>query len=268
MNYGEIRCKTALSPSGLPGLDYTLNPYRGCGHACAYCYAPATLRYNGPEPWGTFVNARVDIPRILERELRIKRRGVIGISTVTDPYQPVEERSLLTRRCLEVLAAKDFPVCIQTKSSLVVRDLEILKTIGEIDVGFTVTTLDERMGALLEPGASPPSMRLKAMAKLSAEGIPTWAFVGPLMPGVLDKDKLAELLQAIKDAGASHVMLDRLRLKPGMWARMEPVLKQRAPDVLEACRSALFRNDGTFESMKADAIGLCTTLGLKYEFNY
>lgn len=268
LKYNKISCKTALSPSGLHGLDYTLNPYMGCGHACLYCYAPATLRYNGPDLWGTFVNAKVDMPRVLERELKNKKRGIVGISTVTDPYQPAEEKFKLTRSCLEVLLSKGFPICIQTKSSLILKDLELIKEFGEKEVGFTVTTLDERASAVIEPGASPPGARLKALKALSGEGIPTWAFVGPMVPGILNKEKLAGVLEAVKEAGVYYVMLDRLRLKPGMWARLEPPLKRYDPDVLEACRSALFRGDGTFDSLKTDATEICKRLHLQYEFNY
>jgi DNA repair photolyase len=268
MNYREVGCKTALSRSGLPGLDYTLNPYMGCGHACIYCYAPATLRYAGPEPWGEFVNAKMDIPRILERELRTKERGVVGLSTVTDPYQPAEERLKLTRSCLDVLLSKDFPVCIQTKSSLVLRDLDIIREFREIEVGFTVTTLDDRISSVIEPGASLPGARLDAMRLLSAEGIRTWAFIGPMIPGILDPQKLGAVIVAVKAAGASYIMLDRLRLKPGMWARLEPPLMQKAPYVLEACRPALFKNDGTFEALRAEAATICDREQLSCQFNY
>lgn len=268
MRFREISCKSALSPSGLPGLDYTLNPYTGCGHACIYCYAPATLRYSGPEPWGTFVDAKRDIPRVLKKELRNKKRGVVGISTVTDPYQPLEEKLKLTRSCLVVLLAKDFPVCIQTKSALVLRDLDLLKGFGEIEVGFTITTLDDRVSGVIEPGASPPAERLNALKALSSESISTWAFIGPMMPGALGEKELAEVLEAVKEAGVTHVMLDRLRLKPGMWARIELPLKEHSPDMLEACRSALFNKDGTFESLKAEARNICERLRLPYEFNY
>jgi len=268
LRYIEIKCKTALSPSALPGLDHTLNPYMGCGHACIYCYAPSTLHYAGSEPWGTFVSAKMDIPRILEKEMRNKNRGIVGISTVTDPYQPIEEKLKLTRHCLEVLLSKDWPICIQTKSSLVTRDIGLLKEFGEKEVGFTITTLDDRISSIIEPGASLPSMRLSSLKSLSDAIIPTWAFVGPMVPGVIDKERLAGILQAVKEAGVSHVMLDKLRLKPGMWARIEPSLKDKAPDILEACRSAIFKNDDTFSNLKSDARAICEQLGLKYEFNY
>ncbi|AFD00058.1 putative DNA repair photolyase [Methanocella conradii HZ254] len=267
MKVREICCKTALSPSRLPGLDYTLNPYFGCGHGCIYCYAPATLRYGGPESWGSFVNVKADMPRVLEKEARIKRRGVVGISTVTDPYQPIEERLGLTRRCLEVLLSKDFPVCIQTKSSLVLRDVDILREFREIEVGFTVTTLDSGISAVVEPGASPPRERLKALRALADCGIRTWAFIGPILPGVVDKEVLESVLQSLKDAGVSYVMLDRLRLKPGIWGRMEDALKDEHA-ILEACRLALFKGDGTFDRLKADAAVICRQLELEHHFSF
>lgn len=89
MIYREATCKTALSRSSLPGLVYSLNPYTGCEHGCIYCYAPATLRYAGAEPWGAFVTAKINIPVVLERELRRAKPGTVGVSTVTDPYQPL-----------------------------------------------------------------------------------------------------------------------------------------------------------------------------------
>ncbi|WP_231845205.1 SPL family radical SAM protein [Methanocella paludicola] len=254
--------------SGLPGLDYTLNPYMGCGHACIYCYAPSTLRYAGPDAWGSFVNVKADIPRVLEKEVRTKKRGVVGISTVTDPYQPVEEKYRLTRSCLKVLLAKDLPICVQTKSALVVRDIDLLREFKDKEVGFTVTTLDERMSGIMEPGASKPAARLDALKTLSDNGIATWAFVGPMVPGIIDKERLEELLARVQEAGASHVMLDRLRLKPGLWGRMEPILMEKAPDIAEACKRALFKNDGTFEALRSDAARICLELKLPCELNY
>ncbi len=268
VRYNEVSCKTALSQSGLPGLDYTLNPYTGCEHSCIYCYAPTTLHYSGAEQWGSFVNAKADIPRVLEKELRSKKRGIVGISTVTDPYQPLEEKLKLTRNCLQVLLSKGFPVCVQTKSSLVLRDIDIIKEFKEKDVGLTITTLDDHISGIIEPGASLPSMRLKTLETLSTSGIPTWAFIGPMMPGVLDNERLVELLEAVKATGVSHVMFDKLRLKPGMWSRIEAPLREKAPDILEACKGALFKNVGTFGSLRSEAQKTCERLGLRYECNF
>jgi DNA repair photolyase len=204
---------------------------------------------------------------VLAKELHRKKRGVVGVSTVTDPYQPVEERLGLTRSCLEALLSKDFPVCIQTKSSLVLRDKDILSRFSDIEVGFTVTTLDGRLSSVIEPGASPPGERLKALKALSADGIKTWAFIGPMIPGVLDEERLRHLIYSLKETGVSYIMLDRLRLKPGIWVRMDRALKDEC-SILDACRSALFRNDGAFERLRADAARICGQLGLTCQFNF
>lgn len=263
----QVTCKTALSPSSLPGLDYSLNPYFGCEHACIYCYAPFTLRYSGTEPWGGFVSARVNMPVVLESELRKKKPGVIGLSTVSDPYQPAEEKLKLTRACLETLAPKDFSVCIQTKSALVTRDIDILKDMKSVEAGLTVTTLDDLMAKLLEPGASPPAERIKAIRTLSGAGIDTWAFIGPIIPGAIDTEKMFDLLAALKDAGIKKAMFDRLRLKPGMWPKLEARLAD-APALLEQCKAALFMKNDFFNEIKKDAIQTCKMNGLQCEFFY
>ena len=136
MKVTEITCKTALNPSSLPGLVYSLNPYRGCQHKCAYCYVPNVLRIKRCK-WGEFVNVKTNIPVVLSKELRNKKQGVVAISTVTDPYQPIEKKYLLTRFCLEQLLRADFPISIQTKSDLVTRDINIISKSNISDQLFT-----------------------------------------------------------------------------------------------------------------------------------
>jgi len=135
MRIREVKCKTALSKSNLPGLDYSLNPYRGCQHSCAYCYVPNVLRIKRNE-WGSFVDVKTNIPNVLSKELRIKKPGVVGISTITDPYQPAENNYKLTRYCLEQLLRHDFPVCIQTKSDLVARDIDLISKFSKAEVMY------------------------------------------------------------------------------------------------------------------------------------
>ncbi len=221
MKVREVTCSTALSPTSLPGLDYALNPYRGCSIGCLYCYSPSVLRET--RPWGRFVDVKRNIPAVLARELKRVRRGVIGLGTVTDGYQPVEPRYRLTRYCLEQLARFDFPVSIQTKSSLVLRDLDLLVRLADVEVGVTITTLDEAMRRRCEPYSSPSPRRLETLERLNAAGVRTWAFVGPILPGATDTTVEA-LLRAIRDAGTTHVMVDRLRFRPGVWEALEPAL--------------------------------------------
>ncbi|CAJ38142.1 SPL family radical SAM protein [Methanocella arvoryzae] len=256
MKYEEINCKTALSKSSLPELDYSLNPYRGCEHACSYCYAPSTLHYSGKDSWGSFVQAKVNMPAILEKEARKFKPGTVGLSTVTDPYQPLEKKLRLTRSCLEVLLAKSFPVCIQTKSALVLRDLDLISEFRKKEVGFTITTLDDRISRIIEPGASVASERLEAMKKLSESGIATWAFIGPIIPGILTEDNVLELIREIKAAGSSRILIDPLRLKPGLDVAMDKPLKQLSELTGRACvirpSEALW-----YEKLKGKIFGLC-----------
>lgn len=210
MKMKEVTCKYALSPSRLPGYDYALNPYRGCGHGCAYCYAPDILWEK--REWGTFVDIKRNLPNILSKEIRKKKRGVVGVGTVTDAYQPAEKRFEITRHALEQLLREDFPICIQTKSDLVLRDMDLIKRFSDAEVGFTVAFVDERTRRLFEPRASPIERRIDALHKLRDEGIRTWAFVGPLLPHFREEEFL-ELARRLAETEVSHVLVDKLNLK-------------------------------------------------------
>jgi DNA repair photolyase len=199
----EISCKSALTPSRIPGIDYALNPYVGCAHGCRYCYADFMRRYTGHrEPWGTFADVRVNAPARLASEVVRLRPGVVSLSTVTDPYQPLEQHYRLSRACLEVLAHTLFSVSILTKSPLVTRDIDLLRELPECEVGLTITTDDERMRRLFEPHAPPIAERLEALAVLKAGGVRTYAFVGPALP--MNPQHLAALLRGLVD----YVMVD------------------------------------------------------------
>ncbi|GFO96929.1 hypothetical protein ig2599ANME_1124 [groundwater metagenome] len=224
----EIKVKTALSPSQLPCLDYAINPYRGCAHACVYCYAPSVIHWDKGK-WGELVEVKINLPRLLSKELRAKKKGVVGLGTVTDPYQPAEKRYELTRRCLELLLMHDFPVCIQTKSSLVLRDTDLIKSFSNIEVGISLTTLDERVREKMEPGASSVDERLRALSELRENGIKTWVFLGPLMPHITDVEALVDAVAEVKP---EYVLMDRLRLKEGVWERVRGFIQEFRPELL------------------------------------
>lgn len=179
----KIQAKSVLNKSKV--FDYCLNPYTGCQINCRYCYARLFMkRYSGhKEAWGDFVDVKINAPEVLQQQLNRAKRGIVWISSVCDPYQPLEATYELTRRCLKELVKKQFPVNIQTKSDLVLRDLDLFKEFEEIEVGFTITTDDKKVAKLFEPNASPIKDRLTALAKIHSSGIKTFVFIGPLLPG-------------------------------------------------------------------------------------
>ncbi len=211
MQYIEIYVKNALFRSRLQNTDYALNPYRGCEHRCVYCYAPYVL-HMPIEEWNTRVYVKRNLPTVLDRELR-KKKGSVEIGTVTDAYQPAERKFQITRMSLEVLKRHRVSVSILTKSSLVLRDLDILRNMNA-EVGLTITTLDDALRKRIEPYASSVNARLKTLEELSEE-LRTYAFVGPIFPKYL-LPELEELMKELKRIKVSYVIFDRFRWKKGM----------------------------------------------------
>ena len=204
MNIREIEAKSILNKSKI--FDYCINPYTGCQVNCRYCYARLFMRrYSGhKEPWGEFVDAKINAPEVLKKQLERAKKGTVWVSSVCDPYQPLEAEYGLTRRCLEELTKSRFPVNIQTKSTLVLRDLDLFRKIEQIEVGFTITTNDEAIAKLFEPGAAPVNERLKALERIHSSGIKTYAFIGPLLPGNPEK-LVADLCGRV-----NKVLIDRM----------------------------------------------------------
>ena len=200
----EVKAKSILNRSKI--FDYCLNPYTGCQINCAYCYARLFMRrYSGhSEAWGEFVDVKVNAAEILKKQLDKAKRGTVWISSVCDPYQGLEATYQLTRSCLKELAKKDFPVNIQTKSKLVLRDVDLFQEFKAIEVGLTITTDDERVATLFEPGATSVEERVRALENIHSSGIKTFAFVGPLLPG--NPERLIESLEGKVDT----VFIDRM----------------------------------------------------------
>jgi len=211
MDVIEIEVKTALVRSRIPGVNYVINPYLGCGHGCLYCYAVFMRkysRYHAHARWGSFVECKANIVELLRRELsRRKKPGSVLISSVCDPYQPVERQSRLTRGCLEVLREFDWEVEILTRSPLVVRDLEILTTMPQVSVGFSIGTDNELVQSVLEPAAPPIRSRVEALKELHNAGIATWVFIAPMLP--MDPKRLHEMVAPHVDT----VLLDTLNYR-------------------------------------------------------
>jgi DNA repair photolyase len=235
----EIQARTILSRSQI--YDYTMNAYVGCSHNCLYCYAKFMKRFTGHrEPWGEFVDVKVNAPDLLAGEVKKKKKARVWVSGVCDAYQTLEERYGITRRCLEILVEHDWPVTIQTKSPLVLRDIDVLKRAPDAEVGFTMTTADDRIRSIFEPGAPEIEKRAEALAALHREGIRTYVMVAPMLPGAED---LARLLSGSVD----HALIDRYNYhyadqaykKHGLeWARKDEFFFRTGEELRAAFETA------------------------------
>jgi DNA repair photolyase len=238
---------------------YSLNPYRGCEHGCAYCYARPSHEYLGLSAGVDFesqIFVKVRAPELFQEWLA--RDGwepeMICFSGITDCYQPAERRFHLTRACLKVALEARQPVGIITKNGLVARDIDILKEMSDlsvVSVSLSITTLDEALARRMEPRTSPPSARLRTISELSAAGVPTRVLVAPVIPGLNDSE-IPQILKAAKEAGAEAAGHVLLRLSGSVrpvfleWlARSEPLRAARVEAAIRQTRGGKL-NDTQF----------------------
>lgn len=236
MNINQVKCKSILNKSGIPGIDYSINPYVGCGHKCQYCYAVFMKRFSGhTEPWGDFVDVKMNAAEVLEHQLkRIKRKNHISFGTVCDAYQPIEVKYMITRKCLEKLVNYRHSIGILTKSALVVRDLDLLTQLNEIEVGFTITSFKPKVKRIFEPASPTAKKRVEAMKICSQHKIPTWVFVAPTLPCLSDsKEALNQIFKASQNAGAKYIMFDTLNPYPKVWNNVIRLVKKYFPEMFD-----------------------------------
>ncbi len=205
MKIQEIYSKSILSPSKV--FDYVINPYVGCQHACSYCYARFMKRFTGHrEPWGDFVDVKINAPDLLNKEIRKKKKGTVWISGVCDPYQPLEAKYGLTRKCLDILVQNDWPAVVQTRSPLVLRDMDIFKKSKDIEVGLSITTANDEIRKVFEPDAPSIMERLRAVETLHQNGIRTYAMIAPMLPE-------AENLTSMLAGKVDYIIIDRMNYR-------------------------------------------------------
>ncbi|MCZ8179327.1 MAG: PA0069 family radical SAM protein [Rhizobium sp.] len=231
--------RTVITRNESPDIpfDRSINPYRGCEHGCIYCFARPTHSYMGLSAGLDFeakLFAKPDAPRLLERELSKPGYKVkpIAIGTNTDPYQPIEREWRIMRQILEILDKANHPVVIVTKSALILRDIDILKSMAErglVKVGISVTTLDRKLARSMEPRASTPARRLEAIKSLSEAGVPVAVMMAPVIPALNDHE-IERILDSGKAAGASEASYVLLRLPLEVSPLFRDWLLQNYPD--------------------------------------
>ena len=263
----EISCKSILNRSGIPGIDYAINPYVGCGHKCQYCYAVFMKRFTGhTEPWGDFVDVKINAPEVLERQLRkLKNLSCISFGTVCDPYQQIEVKYMITRKCLEKLTYHRHKISILTKSYLVLRDLDILKKIKDIEVGFSITTLNTGVTRIFEPNTAPPQKRLKAIKILNQNKIPSWIFNAPVLPYFSDTEEaMSQLFRASQNAGVNCIMFDTLNPYSRVWNNVLRLIKKHFPEALDFY-DYYYNNKSKYEEKLREKI---SKISHGYKINY
>ena len=239
----ESEAKSIINkvPGNFLPFNWTINPYRGCSHACVYCFARPThtfLEMDAGRDFETKLVVKVNAPEVLRRELAAKRwKGEhIAMGTNTDPYQRAEGRYRLMRGILEALIDYRNPFSILTKGTLILRDLDLLTRAAEVtDVtaALSIGTLDESVWKETEPGTPNPRARIDAVRELTEVGIPTGVLMAPVLPSISDRpEQLRAVVEAAIDAGATHVSPILLHLRPGVREEFLPWLEEAHPDLV------------------------------------
>jgi DNA repair photolyase len=244
VEYFTLPVKSLLNRCTAPRMPFTwtINPYRGCEFACKYCYARYTHEFMEMRDGVDFerkIYVKQQAAWLLHQDLKkVKRGEEIAIGTATDPYQPAERRYGITRMILEEFAQHArLDIGIVTKSNLILRDSELLKTIAksnQVYVNLTITTLDPRLARILEPRPPRPDLRLETVRKLNEAGVPAGVICAPVVPGITDDPKaLDALVGATKEAGGRYIFANPLFLKPCSAAIFLPFLEKEFPQLVE-----------------------------------
>src|SRR5216117_2432486 len=218
----EVHVSSALRRDPLPGIDYSFNPYIGCYHGCTFCYVPRLLQIDR-NTWGASVVVKRNAATVLAKEVRRLPRGLVAISTATDPYQFLEGKYRITRHALEVLQRAQWPVSVLSRAPLMIRDIDLFTQFREIEVGMSVPTLDDRARALLEPWAPPIDSRLRCLRALADAGLTTFVGFAPAYPPTAGWTP-AQIAEAFASAGVrkifSRVLDPRWGARDAMLARL------------------------------------------------
>jgi DNA repair photolyase len=235
----ETVCNTILNRSGLS--DYSLNCYTVCTHACTYCYARFMQRFHPhDDPWGAFVDVKVNAVEVLKRQLRRAKPGSVFVSSACDGWQPVETEWRLTRRCCELLLERGFRLHVLTKSTLVLRDLDLFAG-RPAQIGITLTTLDEQLRELWEPGAASVQERLRIIEAAQRAGLQTSVMFGPLLPFLYDSQEAIDaLLGQAAELAIDRIWVDTLNPRPRVWPAVAELLRAKFPNLVQPYRRILF----------------------------
>ncbi|MHA2396692.1 MAG: radical SAM protein [Candidatus Thorarchaeota archaeon] len=261
----KVQAKSIITKSNIPGVDFVINPYIGCQHACIYCYAEFMKRFtgHGGEIWGEFIDVKLyDWEKIKPEKYDGK---TLLLSSVTDPYTPLEVKYENTRRVLEKLIGTKAALSILTKSSLVERDIDLFKQFEDIQVGISLNSLDEEFVRIIEPRASKPLDRLSAIRNVAAAGISTYIFVSPIFPKISNWEAILEAALPIID----DFRFENLNFRGHNISRIMNLISEKYPQFLEYYQK-IRKDPSMWDEIEEDIEDFCKSrqLHCKIEFHH
>lgn len=254
MKISEIKAKSILSKTGIPIADYVINPYIGCIHSCIFCYAKFMKRFTGhKEDWGEFLDVKINAPDLIPDKGSKYRGKYIFLSSVTDPYLPLERKYKLTRQIIQKLIPLKPILGILTKSDLVLRDLDLIKQFKEVEIGFSFSTPDENLRRQVEPHASPIPKRINALKEVHKAGIKTYVFISPIFPFLTD---WKTIIQETKDC-ADYYMFENLNIVGAVWGPLKQWLEKDYPHLVAEYKEIYFKEHPYWDSVEEEILNYC-----------
>ncbi|MHA1995108.1 MAG: radical SAM protein [Candidatus Hodarchaeales archaeon] len=257
------KAKSIITKSNIPSIDYVINPYTGCQHACIYCYAEFMIRFTNHkgEKWGEFLDVKTfDFDKIIPQKYNKKR---LLLSSVTDPYLPFEKKYLNTRKILEKLVDTEAEVSILTKSKLVTRDIDLFQQFKNIEVGISISTLDDDFAKKIERGASKPSDRIIALKEISNAGIKTYTFISPFFPEITDFKVIIKATQSF----TNQYSFENLNFRPHNISRIMKIINANYPQFLPVYEE-LKKDRNYWDLVEMDIRNFCEKENVNYKIEF
>lgn len=263
MEINTKKVEQIITKSKLPDADYVCNPYIGCPHKCIYCYAEFMKKFiKASNEWGDFIYIK-EFDKINKNQL--KKGQTVLLSSVTDPYNPFENKYLATRKILKQLLGTDSHVEILTKSSLVIRDIDILKQFSDLSVGISMNTLDDSFRKKIELGASNIEKRLEALKELKRNNIKTYLFISPIFPEITN---CKEIIDAVRDS-VDYICFENLNLRGKYKNKVMELIKNSYPNLIELYNDIFVRNNNLYwEYLKKNIESYCNAVNVKYRIYF
>ena len=262
----EIKAKSIITKSGLD-VDYVINPYVGCQHGCIYCYARFMKRFTDHhEPWGKFLDVKINAAELIPQDAKKYKNKSIMISSVTDPYQPIERKYQLTRKILERLVALEPDLCVMTKSDLIVRDIDLLKQFKKCIAGVSSSLLDDKIRKEVEPFASSIEKRINAVKELKKVAIRTFIFISPMFPELTDWKGIISKTRNSTD----EFWFENLNLYPSLRYNIFHWLKDYHPELVKKYQEIYFTKNDYWDKIEKEIneYGKKNNLNFKIYFHH